>query len=246
MDLVYIVREGDDNDDLKYSLRSIAKHYPDYKVWIVGYKPTWVENVNYIHVLQSGTKWQNSVKNILTACKDERISDDFILMNDDFFCIEPKCSIEQIGDTCLGSLDSAIAKHNKPSKWCEAFVLVKILMERIGIKTPYYSFEAHLPLKINKKKYLEIMDNEHVRTYMRSNNVLHKRTLYKNYDLPEKVYTIPSDVKVSGKEDNSKEKLKICGWLSVYENQVKNSNYKDLHDILTSNFPDKCKYEVSH
>ena len=45
MDFVYIVKEDEKNEDLKYSLRSIAKFYPENKVWIVGYKPSWVKNV---------------------------------------------------------------------------------------------------------------------------------------------------------------------------------------------------------
>ena len=31
MDLVYIVKNDERNDDLKYSLRSMARFYPDYK-----------------------------------------------------------------------------------------------------------------------------------------------------------------------------------------------------------------------
>jgi hypothetical protein len=35
--------------ELKYSLRSIEKHFPfDFKVWLVGDLPEWITGVNYI------------------------------------------------------------------------------------------------------------------------------------------------------------------------------------------------------
>lgn len=244
MDLVYIVREGDKNEDLRYSLRSIAKHYPDYKVWIVGYKPNWVKNVEYIPVKQTQDKWKNSVNNILTACKDDRISEDFILMNDDFFCIDPRIPIEQIADTHINTLTDAIQKHNRVlSRWCHAFSLADTLLKRMKVKQPYYSFEGHLPIKINRKKYLEFMDNPYVKVYLRSNNVLHKRTVYKNFDLPEKHYNLKEDVKIDSRKDNTLKKLQVCGWISVYDGQIKNPKFKDLNALLEKEFPNACKFE---
>lgn len=40
MDLVYIVKNSEVNEDLRYSLRSVAKFVPHNKIWIVGYKPS--------------------------------------------------------------------------------------------------------------------------------------------------------------------------------------------------------------
>ena len=48
LDFVYIVGKSEKNEDLRYSLRSIAKHYPDHKVWIVVYKPSCVTNVELL------------------------------------------------------------------------------------------------------------------------------------------------------------------------------------------------------
>lgn len=36
MDLVYIVKEDENNEELRYSLRSVAKYLPQNKIWIVG------------------------------------------------------------------------------------------------------------------------------------------------------------------------------------------------------------------
>ena len=112
LDFVYIVKESDKNDDLRYSLRSIAKFYPDHRVWIVGYKPKWVQNVGYIPVKQTGNKWGNSVKNIIAACESKEISEDFILMNDDFFIIKEKYPLETVCNMNSGTLDKAIKAYD--------------------------------------------------------------------------------------------------------------------------------------
>jgi hypothetical protein len=60
-DLVYVVREGDRNNELRHSLRSVVANVPHRLVWIAGYKPGWVSDlVGYIPMAQRGTKWQNS------------------------------------------------------------------------------------------------------------------------------------------------------------------------------------------
>lgn len=55
-DLVYILKQSDINPDLKFSLRSIEKFCTYRKVWIVGYKPSWIKNVEYLPTVQTGNK----------------------------------------------------------------------------------------------------------------------------------------------------------------------------------------------
>lgn len=245
MDLVYIVKNDERNDDLKYSLRSMARFYPDYKIWIVGYKPSWIQNVEYIPVKQTGSKWKNSIKNIEIACMCEDISDDFILMNDDFFCIKPLFPIEVIANMTLGSLNSTVLKHNSHgSPWHRAFSQVRDLLKEMKIPEPYYDYEAHLPLQINKQKFLEVINLPEVQEFMKTPKVLHKRTLYKCYHKPQKVTSIPMDIKLKQLVDDSNEKIKVCGWLSVYDKQVNDPRFSALKRLLNVNFSKKCKYEI--
>ena len=245
MDFVYIVKKDEHNDDLRYSLRSIAKFYPKNRVWIVGYKPSWIQNVNYIPVKQTQDKWKNSILNIQTACECENISEDFILMNDDFFCIDPLMSLEDLCNSNLDNLEVAIKHYRKRlSRWNKAFKQVYDLLEELNIEKPYYNFEAHLPLQINRKKYLEVMSLPKVQEFMKTKDVLHKRTLYKNYDKPKETITLSSDIKLHQLKDDSLGRVKICGWISVYDGQVNNHNFSKLNKLLHTNFPNKCKYEV--
>lgn len=244
LDFVYIVKEDEYNEDLRYSLRSIAKYYPENKVWIVGYKPSWVKNVNYLPIEQSGDKWKNSITNILAACNCPDISDNFILMNDDFFMIKPLVPIEMIGNASLGLLSTNITKKykNMSSSWYRAFEYVRDLLKELNIPEPYYDYEAHLPLEINKKKFIEVMNLPEVQEFMQTSKILHKRTLYKNYDKREGL-RLPADVKVEKNLDDSEKRVNICGWLSVYDNQLGSSKFYRLTHLLQDNLSQSCIYE---
>lgn len=85
-DVAYLVRAGDEHEELRYSLRSLA-NVPHGAVWIVGYAPAWIRQVRVIEVPQNATK-QGNVRMNLQALA-ERGPDEFVLMNDDFFCMRP-------------------------------------------------------------------------------------------------------------------------------------------------------------
>jgi len=247
MDFVYIIKPGEKGIDLRYSLRSIAKYYPNNKVWIIGYKPAWVTNVEYLPVEQKGTKWANSTLNVIKACECPNISDNFILMNDDFFAISPILPLEKVIDSNLGKLDDIIIRYKSHvGGWADGFAHIKNLLNELGIRKPLYSYEAHLPIKINKQKFLEVINLPLVQEFMKTSKVLHKRTLYKNYDKPKKPFILSFDVKVTEKRDDSLDLLKICGWLSVADNIVNNSKFKDLNTLLNNTLSQPCKYELQN
>lgn len=246
MDLVYIIKQGEKNEDLRYSLRSVSKFVPHDKIWIVGYKPSWVINTEYIPVAQDkGSKWKNSVNNILTACNCEEISDNFVLMNDDFFAIKPIENLEESINLSLGLLEETVINQKKKkrnSNWSKAFIYIDDLLKSLDIEEPYYNYESHTPLLINKKEYLEVMSLPKVIDFMKTNKVLHKRTLYKNiYKVDSKI--LPLDVKLSSIKDDTNKRINICDWLSVYDNQVGNYKFKNLNDLLHNLFPESCEYE---
>lgn len=242
MDLVYIVREGEENEDLRYSLRSIEKFVNCNKIWIVGYKPSWVQNVEYIHTEQNQGKWKNSVNNIIAACKNKEVSDDFILMNDDFFAIKPIKNLEKSCNVALGTLDQAIMKYiNQRSAWHDAFRQNKELLKELEVEEPYYNYESHSPIIINKKDFIEFIGLPQVQKFIESGKILHKRSVYKNiYKIKPKI--LQDDVKIE-KDDEVKMRSNICEWLSVYDQQINNRSLPQLNGLLRSLFPQKCKYE---
>lgn len=93
MDIVYIVGKGSrwNNQELKYSLRSIAKHGKNINnVCIVGYKPNFVsDKVIHIPCEDIGDKKHKRILNkILAAANSGLVSNDFLISSDDHFYIK--------------------------------------------------------------------------------------------------------------------------------------------------------------
>jgi hypothetical protein len=87
VNVVYICRDGD-NEELRYSLRSVSKNLKFRNVWVVGGKPDWYTG-NYINRAQSGNKYANARNNLKAVVDCGDITDEFVLMNDDFYVMSP-------------------------------------------------------------------------------------------------------------------------------------------------------------
>lgn len=91
MDVVYILGTGSkwQDNELRYSLRSLS-HIEHGQVFIVGERPDWLQNI--IHVpaedIYGDQKQRNALHKLSEALKTDA-SEDFILMNDDFFILRP-------------------------------------------------------------------------------------------------------------------------------------------------------------
>ena len=55
MHFVYICKDGE-NEELRYSIRSVLKNTKDAVIWVVGGKPNWYIG-NYIKVIQDQNKY---------------------------------------------------------------------------------------------------------------------------------------------------------------------------------------------
>ena len=132
---------------------------------------------------------------------------------------------------------------NDKGEWENGFKNVSDLLSKLNIPKPYYCYEGHLPIKINKEKFLEVINLPEVKEFMKGSNVLFKRTLYKEYDRPKKSVILPLDVKITADKDISKKILSICGWLSIADNLIGDPKFKDLNQIINSQLSKPCKYE---
>ena len=86
MDIVYVCRPGE-NEELRYSIRSISNNLKYGNLWVVGYKPSWYIG-NFLPIKDIGSKF-NNIKNCLEVVSEsQEISEDFVFMNDDFFLLQ--------------------------------------------------------------------------------------------------------------------------------------------------------------
>jgi hypothetical protein len=147
MDYVYICRSGD-NDELRYSLRSIEENMPKGRVWVVGHRPIWYIG-DFIPVDDIGGKFDNIVNCIKTVSENNDISDNFILMNDDFFALNP---IDKLKNYHGGLLENKIARYKELRMAPKYIRLLELTLKQLkenGISNPI-DYDIHVPIIMNK------------------------------------------------------------------------------------------------
>ena len=153
MDIVYICRKGQ-NEELRYSLRSVVKNLPESRVWVVGYKPDWYVG-DFIPVPDTSNKFDNIRLALAAAASDPRISRNFIYMNDDFFLIKP---VKILRNYNGGSLSDKITRYRQIDPTSRYVISLKKTLEYLkmsGVEDPL-DYDIHIPMTINKNKFLEI------------------------------------------------------------------------------------------
>lgn len=177
VDIVYMVRDGETNEELRYSLRSL-KNIPHGNVIFAGHMPSWVRNVTHIRRQQVyHSKYINTTRNLMKVCRDPRVSDDFILMNDDFFIMKP---IEFLPNYHRGPL-LAVERYYRnlgATSYALGIEQTKNYMISLGLEpTKMLSYELHVPMNFNKKNFMEMITQQQATMNI---PVVHKRTLYGN------------------------------------------------------------------
>jgi hypothetical protein len=84
-------RSTQHNLELRYCLRSIEKYLSGVgDIFIIGHCPEWVQNIIHIPADEDPRnrfRDRNIMNKMLIACKDERVSDDFLMVHDDHFLL---------------------------------------------------------------------------------------------------------------------------------------------------------------
>ncbi len=90
MDAVYLFGGGGEAE-LRHSLRTLANLRQVDRVAVAGAHPDWLSG-RVLHITPENHrpgKHHDTWANLAAACADRRLSDEFVLMNDDFFVLEP-------------------------------------------------------------------------------------------------------------------------------------------------------------
>lgn len=154
MNFVYICRGGE-NEELRYSLRSLANSFPDASVWVVGGIPKWYSG-NKISIEQNAGKWANAVNNLNAIIESPEIPEEFVLMNDDFFIINKIDSIKHYHE---GLLLDKIEKYDElkmDPNYVKKLGHTYARLQRMGVENPV-SYETHTPMTMLKGRLGEIM-----------------------------------------------------------------------------------------
>lgn len=150
-DIVYVVRAEEQNEDLRYSLRSLA-NVPHKKVFISGYVPSWCTDIVPVPRDQEAqSNQENSNLNLLAAVNLDELSDDFIFMNDDFFIMQPSDVIPLFHQ---GLLSDVISRYKSNNRMGQAWSLIATRDELMRLRPgkELLSYELHMPMLMNKHK----------------------------------------------------------------------------------------------
>ena len=223
-DIVYFVKDSPTNEELRYSLRSLA-NFPHGRVWFYGGCPDGLKPDKHIYVKQDQeNKWQNVNMMLRMVCSNDEVSKDFWLFNDDFFVME---KVEKPTNYHNGDLYKRIVqledKHGGITPYSKQLREMRQELESMGCDTLDYTL--HIPMLINREKAVECLTITESPMF---------RSLYGNYckvKCPKM-----SDVKITSTEKEYKG--------GIYLSTEDKSFMGKVGDQLRSKFPDKCKYEV--
>jgi len=157
-DVVYPVRPGESNEELRYSLRSL-RNVPHRKVWITGFVPSWVRNVGKLPVqYRHGNKIRNVRANFKAACAAAGVAETFYVFNDDMFVMH---EVDRIPAFHLGPLEAYIGRIKK-GLYQESLRNALVYLRAKGHKEPL-AYNAHTPILVNKRDFgatLRLMDTD--------------------------------------------------------------------------------------
>lgn len=233
LDIIYFVKDGIHNEELRYSLRSVDLNMPHKRVWIFGGCPTNIVPDVRVRVDQTGrTKWDNVRNMYRMVCKNKEITDNFIMFHDDFFVMRPTSHISPLY-RCTLEEHIKILEPSKPSSYSN---LLRGCLRAIKNGTQIeekdaLSYEVHTPFIFNKEKLLATLN-----TFPDCHAI---RTLYGNL-FYAKESEQSSDVKVFDSKPTFD--YKNSQFLSTDDPVININN--DFWRWLKKQFPKKCKYEL--
>ena len=152
MQFVYLCRRGP-NEELRYSIRSVVKNFPDAKILVVGEAPSWYSG-DLLPVKQNSTKYANVSNNLREIVNSDLVEDDFIVMNDDFYFLG-----NEYGYYHEGSLQEKYETYrdiNGPSSYNKKLLDTSNKLKRLGYSDPL-SYELHIPFPVEKTKLAKIV-----------------------------------------------------------------------------------------
>lgn len=194
-----------DNNELRYCLRSIEKYLKNYNnIYIVGEKPdfiNWNNGIFHIPFIEGYHASKNIIDKLIVACSEDKISNDFIMFNDDHFLLQDTTATNYL-EYYDGKLIDRIYSEDSDN-WYHSYLdtTLNTLLEKGSYKLKYY--DIHRPIIFNKDKLIEIHNN------FDWNKKLLIKTIYCNYHNIKTDYPA-QDFKI--KEQLSYEEVKRAIW----------------------------------
>lgn len=217
------------SDELRYCLRSL-KNIPHRNVFICGDKSDFIsDKVIYLPRESRGMTPQLDCElNLRLALEDERLSEDFIYMNDDMYFLKP---ITKIHNYQNGTIKDLI--KSRPQRIFMSYNnhLLNTARYLNNFDNPL-SFELHIPMMMNKSDRLGISND--ILPILITGKTLLPRSIYGNSFCD--VNEFRQDVKLYTENEQPTDK--------VFLSTIERSFNSTAGSILKEMFKEKCEYEA--
>lgn len=246
MDILYIIGKGSqwNNNELKYSLRSIDKYCTCIdRVFIVGDKPKFInDNVIYTYCFDKfgpGYAHKNIYHKIKIAIQESGISDHFLISSDDhFYCKTTDFNNYPVYYRGL-EIPYAIPEGVKPNPYWYSLLETRLFLSRRGL--PIYQTNPHANTHIDVnlwKENIKLFEDAQTLRWGGETNCIMGNLMIANGIKPApivdcKVYKYP-DRRVFD------EKIKNVHVFSMADTAIKCG----IGSILSEMFPDKSQWEI--
>ncbi len=226
-DVVYVLKNNlDSEEELRYSLRSL-KNFKYNKVWFAGGQPKTLKPDCALPIEQKGSTITKKVRYTLEqVCRNENVSENFWLFNDDFYVMREGVQYPAYSDGDLAFLIVGYEDKNGVNQYSRTLRECLWFLKKHWY--PTVNYDLHTPMLINKEKALEVLEK-----YPDLNNF---RSVYGNYVKLETRFTI--DVKYS---DNSRAIDRSTMYLSSGDRSFKNGL---IGEYIRQQFPNKSRFEL--
>jgi hypothetical protein len=225
LNLVWVCRGGS-NEELRYSIRSATQNLKHANVLVIGDRPDWYVGPFIQSQQVEGKKYDNVKAGLLKAIESDQVSDDLVLMNDDFYVLQPT----ELDYYYSGTLDERVKRISTKSPnnlYSNRLIKTMHELQDLGIPEPL-DYELHIPMKLDKKGLAEALDFPQFRSaYGNLNDVGGQKTpdvkVYSSKLYSDLSYNWTVDSKFLSSDDGSFSTLrqKLLGPLfptaSIYE-----------------------------
>jgi hypothetical protein len=227
-------RSTQKNVELRYCLRGIEQRLRGVgNIFIIGYKPDWV--IKCIHIPaeddpRNRFRDRNIMNKMVAACKDSRVSKDFLMVHDDHFLLGYYCA-DMFPYYHCGPLVPGQGQYGKTKQNTISLLNEWDFMETIN------NYDTHCPILFNKEKFMRsvaLADWSKWYGYC-------MKTLYCVLNGIEGEYMDDIKIRMPLRHAKIMEQIKDRKWFSIGDRCC--SEY-GMKDVLQELYPDKSKNEV--
>lgn len=244
MDILYVLGRGSkwDNNELRYSLRSIEKYGKNVgKIYVVGYDPGFLsDKVTFIpHNDKYRRKHHNILDAICYAVKVSDIGEEFLLSSDDHFYVK-ETDFDNYPYFCKGTLPDKLNMLAKNKIYRASLCTTRRVLEKNGLT--YYTFCWHGNTHFTRegiKKAKKLIETSFNTKYGCEPTCLILNTIYSYDKFP---IVNRKDLKVKDNIENKEGLIRAIGdreVFSIYDKSIEHG----VREYLEELFPEKSIYE---